>query len=373
MEDLKLFDWPPELWQMIQSYVGYHNYRKYCVQMKIQNVLLFYDDTVICSLTTGTITSFDLANHIKHDWPLGHDQAIRCYTTDLKMQNLVTGSEDHTLCVWDIPNHRCRTRYVGHASTVLSVFLENTIMASGDMNGELIVWQMATGAPLYKVHTHVGEINAIVVWKEMVLSTDCWNVDIHCHGLTDGKQLPLMKGHSNHISDMMLWNSSTVITCALDHQLRKWTMDSKDTKLNCQILDGHKTAVLNMTRMTDIFLISCSEDHHICVWNVDRGTCIHTIYGAGNMYNNMSLRLVGSSDLITMSSQLIHNESFRKYMMIQNVKDQQNYQILIETDPFTDLNYAVCSTDSKSFVTVQIFRPYSHRAKTCIQWWKFGY
>ncbi|HEY0754275.1 MAG TPA: protein kinase [Ktedonobacteraceae bacterium] len=80
---------------------------------------------------------------------------------------VASGSNDTTVQVWDSNNHgKLVTRYTQHTSTVTTLSWSPTgrMLASGDMQGQVRVWDVASGQTVYVYSGHTGAINW-VAWS----------------------------------------------------------------------------------------------------------------------------------------------------------------------------------------------------------------
>lgn len=62
-------------------------------------------------------------------------------------QTLWSGSDDHTIRVWDIPTGQCTHVLEGHTGGVLSLVTTGHTVVSGSEDGTLCVWSLNTSKP----------------------------------------------------------------------------------------------------------------------------------------------------------------------------------------------------------------------------------
>jgi WD40 repeat protein len=91
----------------------------------------------------------------------GHTGLIRCLTMTPDSTKVLSGSDDHTIRVWDIRNGAELLCFKGHSARVGAVrVLSNERAISGDETGHVVIWSLQSGKPLksFNVGLAVEEI-----------------------------------------------------------------------------------------------------------------------------------------------------------------------------------------------------------------------
>ncbi|KIK32110.1 hypothetical protein CY34DRAFT_102217 [Suillus luteus UH-Slu-Lm8-n1] len=94
----------------------------------------------------------------------GHQRVVNVVAVFPDRRRMVTGSEDKTLCLWDLETGLVLKKMEGHSSDVLALAVsrDGRIIASGDLGGELIVWHGETGKSLTQpIKAHSKHISSV--------------------------------------------------------------------------------------------------------------------------------------------------------------------------------------------------------------------
>lgn len=108
----------------------------------------------------------------------GHTGSVRSVAHDAGSQQLVSGSSDATVKVWNVDNQECEKTYKGHSKPVTSVATgpDNTIL-SGSWDYNLNVWDKNTD-DLVQSLVHKAEVLTVIGNNEYIVSGSGNNVNI---------------------------------------------------------------------------------------------------------------------------------------------------------------------------------------------------
>ncbi len=87
-------------------------------------------------------------------------------TAILPNGNLVTGSWDYSINIWNITNNNGSlvNKLIGHSSYIMSLaVLSNDKLASSTRYSELFIWNLKTNSILYKLSTSLYSIMRLAV------------------------------------------------------------------------------------------------------------------------------------------------------------------------------------------------------------------
>ena len=111
----------------------------------------------------------------------GHKGGIRALVVDTKSSQLVSASADLTIKVWDLTSGQCLRTLLGHAKWVyaLAIGLEGEL-TSGSM-AEMKVWDLSSGKCLRTITGHAGWIYALAIGLEGQLISGSYDRTIKVH------------------------------------------------------------------------------------------------------------------------------------------------------------------------------------------------
>ncbi|XP_052897024.1 sterol regulatory element-binding protein cleavage-activating protein isoform X1 [Anopheles moucheti] len=101
----------------------------------------------------------------------GHQQPITCL--EVVGNTVMTGSQDHTLKVYRADSHLMLYTLHGHCGPITCLFIDqwqSGMAGSGSQDGLLCVWDLTTGACMYKIQAHDDSIVALVGSPSYVIS-----------------------------------------------------------------------------------------------------------------------------------------------------------------------------------------------------------
>lgn len=111
------------------------------------------DDTIkLWNLSTGEVVKV----------LSGHQQDVNSFVVTAHGRQVISGSSDNTLCIWDFKT-RTRRRLTGHLDWVKSVALhpDEHLIASGSADRTVRLWSLPEGKPMATLAGHTHAVNAV--------------------------------------------------------------------------------------------------------------------------------------------------------------------------------------------------------------------
>ncbi|KAJ3183973.1 Histone-binding protein rbbp4 [Gaertneriomyces sp. JEL0708] len=225
---------------------------------------------------------------------------------------LITGSEDTTICEWDIKGYSKENRrmsptrvYNGHTAWVEDVawseLIEPLFASVGD-DKKLMIWDTRTAEdnkPLYSVDAHSAEVNC-VTWNpknEYLLLTGSADKTVKLWDLRNLKRpLHVFDAHQDEILQLgwSPFNETIFASSSGDRRLNIWDIsrigeeqtpeDAEDGPPELMFVHGghtNKISDFNWNRNQDWVMCSVAEDNICQVWQM-----------ASNIYNEESAQAV---------------------------------------------------------------------------------
>lgn len=101
----------------------------------------------------------------------GHTFGVRCMSLSKDGKKAITGSDDMTVCLWDLEKGMLTSRLDGHASLISGVaFISDTRAVSTAMDGKLIYWDLTTGKAVRDIEVCDDGVNALALTATTVLA-----------------------------------------------------------------------------------------------------------------------------------------------------------------------------------------------------------
>ena len=231
----------------------------------------------------------------------GHGKVV----TSLLMispHELISGSADKTVKLWDLDTNTCIRTFSELTSTVTSVIrLSDTLIAAGSEGQGICIWNIQTGETAkcfvarpenWWTHDRFHEIHALALLPKhrMIVSggyrgfIKLWNHDCAERPFTfnsglvrsipnSGWLIPLSEVHA-----LVALPDERIVAALSDGDIKIFAPNS-GKKL--AVLEGHKSDVRSLLLLSPTILVSGGEDMTIRVWNLAKGKdqCIKTFRG----------------------------------------------------------------------------------------------
>lgn len=197
----------------------------------------------------------------------GHAEAILHVAFSPDGKNLVSGSGDTTVRLWDVQTSTPKKTMKGHTNWVLAVCFspDGQHVASGGMDGELRIWKVSDGTMVGKpMKAHRKWITAIA-WEPMHNNPKCTRVataskdnTVKIWDIVRKQCIFTLGGHTNAVKSIKWGGEGLLYTASQDRTIKVW--DAKQGKL-CRTLAGHGHWVNTLSLNTDYALRTGPYDH----------------------------------------------------------------------------------------------------------------
>ncbi|XP_057317804.1 phospholipase A-2-activating protein [Microplitis mediator] len=179
---------------------------------------------------------------------------------------IITGSNDHHICIYKLGESEPMKKVKAHANTVCNLRIgieEGTFLSSSwDMSAKL--WSLDNvEEPLLTLHGH-----SLAIWcvadlpnKAIVTGSADKNVIVWSR---DGTQVHQLEGHTDCVRDIAAIKADEFLTCANDATIRHW---NAITGGSLGVYYGHENYIYSISATFDgSLVVSSSEDKSIRVW-----------------------------------------------------------------------------------------------------------
>jgi WD40 repeat protein len=188
-------------------------------------------------------------------------------------QLLASGSQDQTIRLWAVTTQAPLLEAVtgsasvavlplntlhGHTGWIrcIAFNVDGTLLASGDSNGIVIVWETATGDRLHTFQAHSNLVLAVTFSPDdRVLASSGGDGIIKCWDLSGSSQSPALIQNTPPSSPLPPLPAPPLL----------------------QTLYGHQNWVRFLAYSPDGVLASCSQDGTVKLWDEQTATCLETL------------------------------------------------------------------------------------------------
>jgi WD40 repeat protein len=193
----------------------------------------------------------------------------------------LSGSDDHTVRLWDVDDGRCLRVLKGHSSAVWSLaWSHNGRRAlSGSVDNTVRLWNVDDGRCLHVLKGHSSIVMG-VAWSpdgQRALSGSYDNT-LRLWDVENGRCLGVLEGHSSAVMSVA-WSHDgrRALSGSRDNTVRLW--DVEDGRC-LRVLEGHSLSVLSVAWSHDgRRALSGASDKTVRLWDVEDGRCLRVLEG----------------------------------------------------------------------------------------------
>jgi len=188
-------------------------------------------------------------------------------------KTLVSGSEDHTVEVWDLSTRTRIHNLRGHEGSIRRVAIsrDGKTLASGSQDHTVKVWDLSTGTHIHNLQGHGGSVDCVAISADgKTLISGSRDGRIRMWNLSTGRLRSILDGDLSPVVCVAISrDGKTLVSGSPDCTVKVWNLS---TGMLTHNLQGHERPVRGMAISTDgKTLASGSDDHAITVWDLPTG------------------------------------------------------------------------------------------------------
>jgi predicted NACHT family NTPase len=194
---------------------------------------------------------------------------------------LAIGDGNGVVHLWETATGREILICKGHNSTIPSVAFSpcDQILASGSYDRTIKLWGIQTGECLNTLQGHVSGIRSIAFSPSGTVLASSGNENIiRLWDVNTGESLTALQGHNDHIRSVAFDRSGMMlISGSGDKTIRIWDINSGEC---LKILEGHTNGIRSIAlNSTGEIIVSSSTDRTIRLWDIKTGKCLNILQG----------------------------------------------------------------------------------------------
>jgi WD40 repeat protein len=244
---------------------------------------------------------------------------------------LATGDMNSEVRLWQVADFRQLCTFLGHTGWVWSVSFSpdsRTLVSSSD-DRTVRLWDVKTGQCIKILSGHIGWIWSVSFSPDgKIFASGSHDKTVRLWDVRDGKCLRILRGHTD-----VVWSISfspdgqTLASSSHDKTVKLWSIHNGKC---LKTLRGHTSWVLSVSFSPDATtLASSSDDQTVRLWNIRDGKCLKILRGHTNRLWSVSFSPDGST---------LASSSDDQTVRLWNVRDGKCLKIL---QGHTDLVWSV--------------------------------
>ncbi|PPS42700.1 serine/threonine-protein kinase [Chroococcidiopsis sp. TS-821] len=217
----------------------------------------------------------------------GHADTVWSVAVKPNSSNILSGSSDRTIKLWDVSNGQLLQTFSRHSGTVWSVAVspDGQRFASGSGDNTADVWDLTTGKFLRTLAGHSGTVWSTAFSADStMLATGSDDRTIRLWSMSTGKEIRQLSGHSDAVRAIAFSpDAQYLISGSSDKTIKIW--DFRTGRV-LRTLQGHSDRIVTLAISPDgRLLASGSVDKTIKIWQISTGKLLHTLSGNSHWVN----------------------------------------------------------------------------------------
>ena len=217
-----------------------------------------------------------------------HTSAVISLSFDIRGQNLVCGSNDHTLSTWNIDSaintgiqrQDLAINTVIHGPSVKYIY-------SCTKDGQIKMWDTKDSKRTRSINTN-QKTNSFIITKDRKSIYAAGESNTITQYNLKGVKIGALDGHTAFINEVSLSPSGALLASASnDKTVIVWELLKRKQKI---ALIGHTAKVNSVTFSSDNkYVISGDHSGEIIIWDISTGDIVKRIPGLGNSIRDISV------------------------------------------------------------------------------------
>ncbi|MBW4575438.1 MAG: NACHT domain-containing protein [Aphanothece sp. CMT-3BRIN-NPC111] len=193
---------------------------------------------------------------------------------------LATGDLNGEICLWQVATGQQLLTLKGHTSWVWSVAFspQGNILASGSFDQSVRLWDVGTGECLKTLQEHTGGVWSVAFSPQgNILASSSDDSIVRLWDVGTGRCLKALQGHTSWVHSVAFSPLGILASGSEDSTVKLWDIGTGQC---LKTLVGHTSRVWSVAfSPPGNTLASGSEDSSVKLWDIDTGECLKTLQG----------------------------------------------------------------------------------------------
>jgi len=146
-------------------------------------------------------------------------------------KSLITAGNDKTIRIFDYErSFKMKSSFSGHSSEITTIGIAKArhIIAIGDIDSIISVWDLKTNTLLTRLEGHQDQINALIITTKGMVISGSSDRKIGFWSIKDRKLISFLQGHNAEVLSMAITEDETrLLTAGNDVTVRLWDLNDR--------------------------------------------------------------------------------------------------------------------------------------------------
>ena len=246
-------------------------------------------EQIVSGSCDGTVRVWDVQSGRQLGCFRGHENWVNAVVYSPDGRKIISGSRDHTIRVWDVQSGRQLGCFRGHENSVHGVALSPDAqrIVSGGGDSTVRIWDVVSGQQLACLCGHGNWVAAVAYSPDSrLIASSGWDKTVRVWNAATGEPVSCLRGHDRGVASVAFSpDSQRIVSGSHDRTVRVWDAISGQ-QLAC--MQGHRGRVTSVAYSPDGQRIVSGadaglgfnlDDQTVRVWNTDSWQLISGITG----------------------------------------------------------------------------------------------
>ncbi len=248
---------------------------------------------VVAGSEDKTVSMWNVASGVRFISITAHYKPVNCVVMSADSKMVASASDDNTFILWDTTNGKqIRLFPVTSGVRSLAFTKDGTGIISGEQNGTVSQWELATGRLVKTISKVPGEVNSLAFNADgSLLAIGAYT--LHIWRPADDAFAAPFKGFTNSITSLAFNKAASILaTGNQDGRISLWDIK---TGTIIALLEAHSGEVATLDFNSDgRYLASGGADNQIIIWDTTSAQKVYALRGHSGGVRSVTFNSDGS-------------------------------------------------------------------------------